>query len=135
MTDIMAIARKMQGKDPMKEFSIATEDQDFRDIFGVGPMVALVSWKLEYNLTPEEGTIWHFMWSLLFLKGNATKARNKINCVGADKKTMRKWIWQFVNAIANLEPYLVRSSAFAHSSFSSPTHHVFFFLVMIVWAN
>ena len=141
MPDIMAIARQMQGKDPTKELSIATEDRDFRDIFGVGPMVALVSWKLleEYDLTPEKGTIRHFMWSLLFLKGNATEARNKINCGGADKKTMRKWIWQFVSAIADLEPYLVRRSA--HSLLTRPsvlrllTMSPSFLAVKIVWAN
>ena len=109
ITDVMAIAREMQGKDPAKELSINTEDRDFREIFGVGPEVALLAWNsLEiHDVKPEDGTLRHFMWSLLFLKGCATEARNKINCGGADKKTMRKWMWLFVSALADLEPHIV----------------------------
>lgn len=111
LLDIMTIGRKMQGKKLTKELSINTEDRDFRDIFGCGPNVALLTWRLleEYDLIPEKGTADHFMWALLFLKGCSTEARNKINCGGADKKTMRKWMWLFVQALADLEPYTVSS--------------------------
>jgi hypothetical protein len=39
---------------------------------------------------------------LLFLKGYSTEAYNR-TLLGADEKTIRKWVWAWVQAVADLD--------------------------------
>jgi hypothetical protein len=58
---------------------------------------------------PGGGTITYFLWSLLFLKVyGSTEVLLKV-AGNPDAKTFRKWVWQFIYAIGNLQPVLVSS--------------------------
>ena len=44
----------------------------------------------------------HLLWSLLFLKRYDTEHVNR-SLTQADEKTWRKWVWIFVELLANLD--------------------------------
>ena len=59
----------------------------------------------------DQGQISHLLWALYFMKCYPTE---ETACVAAgghagaiDPKTLRKYIWPFIEAITNLEPYVV----------------------------
>ena len=81
------------------------------DLFGVGGMVALAAfaWLERTGLLPDGGTFVHLLWTLCFLKVYPTETPLSALCGGADPKTIRKYIWPFIFALANLEVHLVSS--------------------------
>ena len=89
--------------------AIETEERRFRDLFGVGAMVALATfaWLNHTELLPKGGTLQHFLWTLCFLKVYPTETPLSALCGGADPKTIRKWVWLFIFALADLEIILV----------------------------
>ena len=50
--------------------SYGEEDRRFREMFGVGPLVALTAWSMltTLGLLPDNGTLTHYLWALCFLK-------------------------------------------------------------------
>ena len=109
LDDAFATGRDMMNRSTKKMGAIETEDRRFRELFGVGPLVALLAWQLlnVHNLVPQGGTFLHLMWTLAFLKVYPTETVLAGLCGGCDTKTVRKWIWLFVYALSNLEPYVV----------------------------
>ena len=89
--------------------SIETEDRRFRELFGVGPLVALAAFSLlcELGLLPDGGTLKHLMWTLCFLKVYPTEQVLCSLCGGIDPKTARKWVWLFIAALSELELELI----------------------------
>ena len=81
---------------------------EFREFFGCSLLVACNLWQLllDCSLLPDGVYIYHLLWSLMFLK---VYSKERIMCTlaGVDKKTFRKWIWIFINAIVNLSPDIV----------------------------
>jgi hypothetical protein len=105
-------AREIWHRGPDKERSIQTEELEFRQFFGCGVIVFINLWELlvTTDLIPLGGTIEHLLWSLMFLK---TYAKQKVLCSlagGVSDETFRKWTWNFILAIADLESVVVSSS-------------------------
>ena len=84
------------------------ESRRFRDFFGTSSAVAMILWNLlaEHGLLPHNGKIKHLLWALYFMKVYATESATCSVLGGSrgaiDPKTSRKWIWQFIRAIAEL---------------------------------
>ena len=81
--------------------------------FGCGAEGAVEVWNalVCFAVLPDEGQILHLLWALYFMKCYPTE---ETACAAAgghtgaiDPKTLRKYIWPFIEAIANLEPYVV----------------------------
>lgn len=73
----------------------------FRAMFGTSPYLCAIVWNRLSSQLPESAVPVHLLWSLIFLKSYNTEEINRV-MIGADEKTIRKWIWIIVNAIANL---------------------------------
>ena len=111
VADVMLVARKMwQRKDPFLRATAQQEDRNFRSSFGCGPFVALRAWTMlsDQYLVPEKGTLEHFLWTLSFMKVYGKTRDMQTLCGGADPSTIRKRVWLFIEAIADLEPDVVR---------------------------
>jgi hypothetical protein len=65
----------MMNRSSKEMGAIETEDRRFRELFGVGPLVALAAFAMinELGLLPDGGTLQHFLWALCFLKVYPTK--------------------------------------------------------------
>lgn len=100
--------------------AIMEEERRFREMFGVGAQVALVSWHmlLKLGLLPEGGTLTHFLWTLCFLKVYPKQGPLCVLCGNADHKTITKWVWQFIGALAELEFHVVSASCCCYCSCS-----------------
>ncbi len=89
------------------------EDRHFREFFGAGPFVVSLLWNLlaRSDLIPPEGDLSHLLWTLHFLKAypkQATVCSMVGGSAGAiDPKTLRKYMWPFIRAVADLEPDVV----------------------------
>jgi hypothetical protein len=109
--DLMPYAREMwRRKDPHKAMSTQTENRDFRDFFGCGPLVALELWRLlkTNDFLPQGGRLEHLLWMLAFLKTYGHRKLMCSICGGIDYKTLMKWVLLFVEAVADVEPLIVR---------------------------
>lgn len=111
VTDMMRFARDMwrrQDRHNEKEKSEQAEDRDFREWFGCSPSMALVSWCLlvRTGLVPDCGELYHLLWTLFFLKCYPREHVMAVAC-GADRQTVAKWVWLFLDALASLEPHVV----------------------------
>ncbi|KDO22032.1 hypothetical protein SPRG_12241 [Saprolegnia parasitica CBS 223.65] len=74
----------------------------FRGLFGVGPDVCLKLWDATAQVRPTDTSPVHLLWMLLFLKGYRTEAETHA-LIGADEKTLRKWLWPWIETVAKLE--------------------------------
>jgi hypothetical protein len=113
LADFYVIGRDIQNRSNHRVGSDLSEDQRFREYFGCSAENALIVWNLliQYELLPDGGQIAHFLWALFFMK---IYAKEKVTCgaVGGqrgavDPKTLRKYTWPMIKAIAALEPYKV----------------------------
>ena len=112
--DFMEETRLMWRRDPKVKRSDKSEDRDFREHFGCGVTVVHTVWMMmeSRDLIPNDGMIHHLLWTLMFLK---SYAKEKIICtlVGIrDPKTLRKWVWMFIDRIAELESSVVSNYKF-----------------------
>ena len=81
--------------------SRTTGHRRFREFFGCSPSICSIVWeKLSAtNSIPPTGKPVHLLWTLLFLKRYTTE-HVMSSMVGADEKTLRKWIWKFIAALS-----------------------------------
>ena len=99
------IGRELDG-------SLIQQERRFRTFFGAHPnvvrnlWVALVEFENLLNDYPD-ATCEHLLWTLYFLKVYAPFAVHSAH-VGCDKKTYSKWVWIFVERIANLHVVKVK---------------------------
>jgi hypothetical protein len=110
---IMLYARVMwRRNDPYKAMSSQTEIADFKEFFGCGPLVGLELWKLlhTHGYLPGGCRLEHLLWMLAFLKMYGHRKQMCTMCGGVDYKTMMKWVLLFVDAVSNLEPFVVSGS-------------------------
>ncbi len=108
LSDILKVARDMLGGELSAKSATMTEDRRFREMFGCGPFVALALWTLISKEAMLPGSsITHMMWALMFLKQYPKEAPLRSMGGGNDEKTMRKWKWKMISAIADLEPFVV----------------------------
>ena len=108
LEDLLNKARILMHKDPFKERAPQTEITHFRALFGCAPWIALTAWNLlvEHNLLPDNGTMYHFLWALIYLKAYPTELNLK-KLIGQDTKTIQKYVDPMLEAIASLEPFIV----------------------------
>jgi hypothetical protein len=85
-----------------------TEARHFREFFGTSMLVVEKVWELleRDSLLPEGGHPKHLLWALHFMKVYPKRSPGCL-AVGAsagafDPKTHRKWVWAFIDAVANL---------------------------------
>lgn len=112
--DFMEEARLMWRRDPKVKRSEKSEDRDFREHFGCGVNVAHTIWMMmeSRELIPNDGMIHHLLWTLMFLK-SYTKEKTMCTLVGIrDPKTLRKWVWLFIDNLAELESSVVSNFKF-----------------------
>ena len=90
-----------------------SEDHRFRSNFGCSVEVAVEVWNALVHdaILPDQGQSLHLLWALYFMKRYPTK-ETACTATGGhtgaiDPKTHQKYIWPFLEAIANLEPYVV----------------------------
>ena len=85
------------------------ESRRFRDFFGASSAITMILWDLlvEHRLVPRKGKIKHLLWALYFMKVYASESATCSVLGGSrgamiDPKTLRKWVWPFIYAIADL---------------------------------
>ena len=107
--DLLVSARMMWRLDPSKPRSTGTEDRDFREYFGTHVLNVLYLWELIVGLdmVPDGGSHHNLLWALHYMKAYPKTRAMCSTCGGVDPKTMRKWVWEFITAIAGLEEILV----------------------------
>ncbi len=106
-------ARDIMNRVGRKVGSAAVEDRRFREHFGAPFEIVRMVWDMmvEGHLLPEKSEPKHLLWTLYFLKcypkegpGCAAVGGSK----GAiDPKTMRKWVWLFLERIGELADEVV----------------------------
>ena len=110
----MIIAGKnLQNKSGRLVGATGTEERAFHEFFGTYPLVATVLWNtmVARDIIPAEGEINHLLWTLHFMKAYpkqgvaCSMAGGKNGAI--DPKTYRKYMWPFIHAIAELEPFVV----------------------------
>jgi hypothetical protein len=80
----------------------------FRANFGVGSIVCNVAWKLlKENGRANAAEPKHLLYALKWLKTNGTE-HVLASDLRINEKTLRKWVWFFVNALADQETDVVR---------------------------
>ena len=84
------------------------EDLHFCDVFGANISIMSMVWDMltANGLRPEKSRPKHLLWVLYFLKVYPKQSPG-CSVVGTttgavDPKTMRKWVWQFIENIADL---------------------------------
>ena len=137
LQDMLESGKDMMNCSNKSLRAIGTEDRDFRELFGVGSIVALTAWNMlaTLQLIPEGGQLKHFLWTLCFMKVYAKQGPMSVLCGGADHKTIQKWVWQFISALAVLEPELVRCVLFCQEHFAMSLTPKFHFSLEIKWNN
>jgi hypothetical protein len=103
--NILHFARIIMNDDPFKEVAPKEEDKRFRALFGCPPNVCIVVWYklLRSDLIPEQGTMVHLLWTLMYCKTYPKWSTMKMLSGGADPKTLRHWIGLFRESIGLLE--------------------------------
>ena len=94
----------------------AMEDRRFRSFFGAQLFeIVRMVWDMlgEGGLRPEKSEPKHLLWTLYFLKVYPREGPGCAAVGGSrgavDPKTMRKWVWLFLERIAELADEVVRS--------------------------
>jgi hypothetical protein len=89
------------------------EDRRFRELFGASIGIVLHVWYTmdEGSLLPDKSKPKHLLWTLYFLK---VYPRGAPGCSaigggggGIDPKTLRKWVWLFIERVAELADKVV----------------------------
>lgn len=129
--DLMVNARKIwRRKNPFQASSANGEDRAFREFFGCQATVALGLWNMLVNtgFLPCGGRMEHLLWTLMYMKVYPKRNAMSVLCGGVNKETWMKWVYNFFDAIAFLEPYVVSNILFlgwcqgVNSPAPHPTH-------------
>jgi len=108
--DFMPDARDIMRKFPRDPEAAAapTEVRAFRETFGTSLLIVETVWCLlvQEGVLPDKGQPKHLLWALHFMKVYPLQAPG-CAAVGAsagavDPKTHRKWVWSFIEAIADV---------------------------------
>jgi hypothetical protein len=111
--DFETLAREIQNRASRPVRAASTETRHFREFFGAPIHVVEKVWELikRESLLPEGGRPKHLLWALHFMKVYPKQSPG-CSTVGAsagavDPKTHRKWVWAFIDAVANLDDVVV----------------------------
>ena len=86
------------------------EDLRFRGFFGVSADVAVEAWEMmrSHNFLPPDPKFLHYLWALAFMRlYPANDKALSTSLGGSDPKTIRKYIWPFINSIFELDGVVV----------------------------
>jgi len=121
-------ARDIQNRTSRCVGTAAMEDRRFRGLFGARIEIVLKVWSmlLEDGLRPKKSKPKHLLWTLYFLKVYPREAPG-CSAVGGSKgaidpKTLRKWVWLFIEKIAELADEVV--SIFCRADTLTSSHTV-----------
>ena len=100
------------------------EGRSFKEYFGTTAAIVCLLWRLlvENDLLPEKAQVKHLLWALFFMKVYP-KQEPACSIAGGsngavDPETLRKWVWLFIPAIAELELVVVSTSSSYHHTMS-----------------
>jgi len=102
------VARDIMNRASWKVGSAAREDRRSRKHFGAPFAIVRMVWDMlvEGGLLPEKGKPKHLLWMLYFLKCYPKESPGCAVVGGSrgaiDPKTMRKWVWLFLERINDL---------------------------------
>jgi len=108
-------AREIMNRAGRRVGTAAMEDRRFRSFFGAQFEIVCMVWDMlgEGGLRPEKSEPKHLLWTLYFLKVYPQEGPGCPTVGGSrgafDPKTMRKWVWLFLERIAELADEVVRS--------------------------
>jgi hypothetical protein len=108
MPDFEALARDNQNWASPRVGTAKTEAQHFCEFFGRSLLVVKKTWELfeRDSLLPEGGRPKHLLWTLPFMKVYPMQSPgclvDSASAGAVDPKTHRKWVWAFIDAVANL---------------------------------
>jgi hypothetical protein len=134
--DFIFWGKEIQNKSGCSIGSDAMEDRAFREFFGTTATVVLKIWgKLSQRGTvPKKGTAKHLLWSLYFMRAYP---KQSVTCAvvggsaGAiDPKTHQKFIWPFIEAIADLTSDVVSLLCMLYGRTLHPTSQMIHFFVL-----
>jgi hypothetical protein len=107
-------ARDIQNRTSQCVRTATMEDRRFRSLFRARTEIMLKVWSmlLEDGLRPKKSKPKHLLWTLYFLKVYPREAPG-CSAVGGSKgaidpKTLRKWVWLFIERITELADEVVR---------------------------
>ena len=84
---------------------VATHARRFRSYYGIDYEDCAILWNKLYTSNPDQMVGWkpkHLLDALFFLKVYASEEVNA-GLSGCDEKTLRKWNWTIIKAIAELD--------------------------------
>jgi hypothetical protein len=119
LPDFPAIAREIQNRAKHRVGSGSTEAPLFREFFGTSVRIVEILWNLiiQGDHLPDNRHPKHLMWCLHFLKvypkqgpGCATVGESERDAV--NPRTHRKWVWKFIEAVAELVKIVARIFVF-----------------------
>jgi hypothetical protein len=111
--ELVQEAHAIQNRGGRRSGTTIMEARRFRSFFGTSVEVVMNLWGLlaNHNLLPWKGKIKHLLWTLFFMKVYPTEPPSCSALGGShgaiDPKTMRKWVWRFIQQIAKLGPVVV----------------------------
>ena len=120
VTSVHRLGKLFMNRGPQKLGKLgknSPEDTRFRAFYGASANAVLDAWnKLTLHaLVPKGGWFFHLLWALMFMKLYGTESDMCANasgtCGAVDPKTLRKWVWPFIKALAELQ-YKVVSDQF-----------------------
>jgi hypothetical protein len=113
MPDFEALARDIQNRVSHRVDVATTETRHFCEFFGSSVLVVEKVWELleRDSLLPEGCRQKHLLWAHHFMKVYPKQSPG-CSAVGAsagavDPKTHRKWVWAFIDVVANLVDVVV----------------------------
>lgn len=108
LPDFMVLARDIQNRGAHRIGTDQMEARHFREFFGTSVSIVEQVWELLERdfLLPERCNPKHLLWALHFMKVYP-KQSTGCSAVGASDgavtpKTHKKWVWAFIEAIADL---------------------------------
>ena len=109
--DFEDIAFKTMRQRRSYKKNVGYSGRRFRSWFGTDPLIVHLIWKILYE------SCWlfkaysvkpiHLLWSLHFLKNYETESENASIYGCVDEKTVRKWVWFYVQGISELASKVV----------------------------
>ena len=134
--DFILWGKEIQNKSGRSIGSDAMEDRAFCEFFGMTATVVSKIWGMlsQRGTVPIEGTAKHLLWSLYFMRAYP---KQSVTCAvvggsaGAiDPKTLRKFIWPFIEAIAELTSEVVSLLCMLFGRKVHPTSQTIHFFVL-----
>ncbi len=113
MPDFEALARDIQNRASRCVGAATTETRHFREFFGTSVLIVEKTWELleRNSLLPEGGHPKHLLWALHFMKVYPKQSPGcsavSASAGAVNPKTHRKWVWAFIDAVANLVDIVV----------------------------